>query len=433
MGRWLSPYGHPVPTPHFDRFAKAALLFRRAFCAAPTCSPSRAALLTGMTAHQAGMLGLAHRGFGPVPGDKHLARHFRHCGWKTVLAGVQHETFHGGERELGYDEILEAEAESDGERTQDRGMATALAGRIRGHGGDQPLFVWFGTQYPHRPFPKPSEDAGYLQPPFPVSDTPEGRLDFAGYRAAVAIADHCFGEMIQAIQDRGILEESIIVVTTDHGPAFPEMKCTLKDSGIGVALMIAAAGRASGCVSDSLVSHLDVFPTLCELTGLPTPEWSQGRSLVPILQNPNGEIRSEIFAEVTYHAAYEPMRCIRTKRHKLICRFDPDRLLPVLANVDNGPERERLLANGWERQQRSLLEFYDLALDPYETTNLADNPASASIIAELSRRLDEWMRQTNDPLHTNLPRVPAPSGAKVNALASRDSTDDILEATDELP
>ena len=91
MGRYISPYGHAVPTPHLQRFAERSTLFRQAYCCGPTCSPSRAGLLTGVTPHESGMLGLAHRGFVFSHPELHLAAYLKEKGFLTVLCGMQHE------------------------------------------------------------------------------------------------------------------------------------------------------------------------------------------------------------------------------------------------------------------------------------------------------------------------------------------------------
>lgn len=105
-GRWLQPYGHAVPTPNLMAFAAQSLLFRNAYCCGPTCSPSRAGLLTGMAPHTNGMLGLAHRGFALYEPQKHLAAFLHRHGFETALSGIQHETEVGNEYTLGYEIIL---------------------------------------------------------------------------------------------------------------------------------------------------------------------------------------------------------------------------------------------------------------------------------------------------------------------------------------
>ena len=96
-----------------------------------------------------------------------------------------------------------------------------------------------------------------------------------------------------------------------------------------------------------MVSHLDLFPTLCDLAGLQHPEYLQGSSLLPLASGETDRLHDELFAEITYHAAYEPQRAVRTDRCKLICRFDAAKA-PVLPNTDDGPTKDALVALGWD-------------------------------------------------------------------------------------
>mgnify|MGYP001308609935 CR=1 FL=1 len=105
-GRYVQPYGHAIPTPAIQKLADQGVFFRRAFSAAPTCSPSRAALLTGQTPHSSGMLGLAHRGFSLADPRQHLAYTLKSVGYDTVLAGVQHVSDDSGS--IGYTKNLKA-------------------------------------------------------------------------------------------------------------------------------------------------------------------------------------------------------------------------------------------------------------------------------------------------------------------------------------
>src|SRR5438477_9844057 len=103
-GRYVQAYGHAIATPHIQRLAEQGVLFRKAFSAAPTCSPSRASLLTGQCAHQNGMLGLAHRGFSMTDYRRHIVHTLRGAGYRSVLAGLQHVA--AKPEQIGYDEIL---------------------------------------------------------------------------------------------------------------------------------------------------------------------------------------------------------------------------------------------------------------------------------------------------------------------------------------
>jgi len=156
---------------------------------------------------------------------------------------------------------------------------------------------------------------------------------------------------------------------------------------------------------------VDLYPTLCELLGIAPPGWLQGRSILPAIRGETAEIREELFGEVTYHAAYEPQRAVRTRRWKYIRRFDP-RPTPVLPNCDDSPSKDAWLAHGWRERPVATEEFYDLVFDPCETANRARDPDAAEPLAETRGRLDRFMRETDDPLLRG--PVPAPKGAKVN-------------------
>jgi N-sulfoglucosamine sulfohydrolase len=123
---------------------------------------------------------------------------------------------------------------------------------------------------------------------------------------------------------------------------------------------------------------------------------------------------------MTYHAAYEPQRAIRTKRWKYIRRFG-ERELPVLANIDDGPTKELFIAEGWGDRPLPREALYDLLFDPAESHNLADEPAHAGVRAELSGRLEAWMRETDDPLLYG--DVEPPLGAVVNDPAAYSASD----------
>ena len=176
------------------------------------------------------------------------------------------------------------------------------------------------------------------------------------------------------------------------------MKCTLSNLGTGVMLIMRGPGECSGGqIIDGLVSHLDVFPTICELLNIYAPEWLQGHSLMPLVRREHEHIRQMVFSEVTFHAAYEPQRGLRTTRWSYIRRYD-GREHRVLPNIDDSPSKDVLLRHGLQSQLIAPEELYDLVFDPYERQNLATNPVYADTLNEMRALLDEWMQATNDPL-----------------------------------
>jgi arylsulfatase A-like enzyme len=414
-GRYIEPYGFTVPTPNLMQFAREGVLFRHAYNAGPTCSPSRAALMTGTAPHTNGMLGLTHRGFGLYHPEWHLAHYLRENGYETVLSGVQHEA--RLPEELGYQLFLTKD--DKGSRTdKDRNSALKAAEYITNHDGKKPFFLAVGFNFPHREFLPAADDINpdYVQPPHPFHDNPDNRRDMAEYMTSARYMDECAGIVLDSLRNSPHADNTIIMYTTDHGIAFPRMKCNLYDTGLGVSLILKVPGLTnSGQTLDGLVSQIDIYPTLCELARLEKPDWLQGRSIVPLLAGETDRVRDEIFSEVSYHAAYEPMRCVRTERYKLI-RFYDDHRHQVLANIDDGLSKQFMLDHGFAEEARVEEQLFDLYLDPVERVNQINNPAYADVYASLSDKLAAWMEQTGDPLlHGPVPR---PKGAKVNTVTS---------------
>ena len=420
-GRYLQPYGAGVSTPNLAEFAKRGTLFRHCYSAAPTCSPSRAALLTGTWPHVNGVMGLTHRGFALHEPKMHLSHYLRAQGYETALFGVQHEARDAAT--LGYAHICKSDpTQADCDAQNARAAAAFLKAPH-----ERNFFLSVGLHATHRKYPAPQGiRQEYLAPPAGLYDTQTVREDMAGYHASAAVADECVGQVLDAVNEAGLAENTLILYTTDHGLAFPNMKCSLYDSGIGVALMLAYPGNpTAGTATDSLVSQIDIFPTICELCGLPIPEWVSGKSLCPVLQGEKGA-NSEIFAESTYHAAYEPMRCVRGERYKLIRRYDWHNR-PVPANTDSSESKDFLRAAGFYERPRPREMMFDLYLDPMERENLAQDAQYRAVYGELSAKLDAWMTDTNDPLLQVNHRVPAPPGAKINRLESAEPGDKDFE------
>jgi len=272
----------------------------------------------------------------------------------------------------------------------------------------QPFFLDVGFFETHREYPDPVESPDYIQPPFPLPDNKETRRDMAGFHASARILDRGVGAVLEALEASGLAENTLVISTTDHGIAFPNMKCDLRDTGTGVSLVMKGPGVFShSAVCDALVSHLDVFPTLCEYLGVEKPGWLEGKSFLPVLEGRQQEINDTVFAEVTYHAAYEPKRSVRTARWKYIRHFD-DRSSAVLPNCDDGPSKAFWLRNGWKGKPLIVREeLYDLTFDPMEHTNLASDSSAQTTIEEMRGMLTAWMTRTNDPLlHGAVPLIP---------------------------
>lgn len=427
-GRYLEPYGYQISTPNIMSLAREGTLFRNAYCAAPTCSPSRVGLLSGMSPHSSNMLGLAQRGFQMDSYDTHLSNFLHNQGYHTCLFGVQHEAPEASM--LGYDYYFDEDCFHGEFIRRDTAACEHAAKYLLNYKEDKPFFMSVGFINTHRGYPEAPEgfaNPDYVMPPFTVSDTPENREDMTNYMYSAKIADDCVGVVLDALKKAGMEEDTIILFTTDHGIAFPFMKCNGYDTGISVALIMKFKGNpAAGRQSDSLISQIDVFPTLCDLIGVQKPDYLQGRSFAGVFEDTELKIRNEIFAEVTYHAAYEPMRCIRTQRYKLIKYYDFHNGY-VPANIDGSPSKEAMLEAGLLRQTRDREQLFDLTLDPMERRNLIQNPDYKQVYEDLVLRLENWMRKTKDPLLQYSYRVPKPAGAFVNRLQDVDPMCEISE------
>jgi N-sulfoglucosamine sulfohydrolase len=207
------------------------------------------------------------------------------------------------------------------------------------------------------------------------------------------------GQILKGLDDLGIADETCVIFATDHGAAMPRAKCTLYDPGIEVALLWRwpSAGLRGGRVVSDLVSNVDVPPSLLEGLGLPVPAAVQGRSFWPLLVGSADYVaRQEIFAEKTFHTYYEPMRAIRTQRHKLIVNLEISTAVDVPADVRNSPIYP-LMLDAFD-EVRQPFELYDLSADLWEQHNLAVDSDLRPVLNDLRQRLYAWMQATDDPL-----------------------------------
>ena len=403
-GRYVQPYGYSVPTPNMQLLADQGTLFRRAFCAAPTCSGSRAALLTGQHCHNNGMTGLAHRGWELNDYGQHLVHPLKKGGYRTILVGEQHISKDPGV--IGYDEV--------------RRLDSNLAGLVAPSALDamsnaqEPFFMSIGFFETHRDFAAPNSvrDTLYSLPPQNLPDNLVTRHDMAAFKASVRSLDQGVGAVLNGLHMSGLADNTLVICTTDHGLAFPKAKATLLDGGIGVMMIMRGPGGFNGGkVVDSMVTQLDIYPTLCEIAGVDAPDFLQGKSLMPLVKGETAALHDEIFAEITYHAAYEPQRAVRTDRWKYIRRFD-GRDTPVLANVDDSATKDLLVEAGWGDRKVGEEQLYDLLLDPVEEKDLAGDPDFSEVLDDMRGRLDAWMEETDDPIRFG-PIAPPP-GAEIN-------------------
>jgi arylsulfatase A-like enzyme len=267
--------------------------------------------------------------------------------------------------------------------------------------GERPFYLEVGFEEPHRPYDfggaEPDDSLG-INVPLYLPDVPEARRDFAAFQGAIRAMDHGVGRILAGLDELGLAERTWVIFTADHGAAMPRAKGTLYDPGIEVALLMRwPTGRiGEGRAVDALLSNVDVTPTLLDALCLPLPTNLQGQSFWPLLRGEAYEPRTAVFAEKTFHTAYEPMRAIRTERHKLIVNFETGLAFDVPGDVMQSPIYPPLIPQ--LNRVRDHVELYDLAADPWEWSNLAARPELVELEADLLHRLRAWMAETGDPL-----------------------------------
>ncbi|MHC4480446.1 MAG: sulfatase family protein [Planctomycetota bacterium] len=404
LGDYLGCYGTPVRTPNIDSTARQGALLENHFSTGSVCSPSRGSMMTGCYPHTHGLMGLVHRGWElDVAKCPPLPLLLQQAGYGTHLFGVQHE--HWEPARLGYGEIHEARSHSAD------AVTPPFTDWLRSRKGEgRPFLCSIGFSETHRIGLNPSHfrrDA--YQPPDPAEvevrpylpDIPEVRRDLADFYGAVNLVDRMVGQILDALDEVGIADETLLIFTTDHGASFMHSKATLYDGGTKVACLIRWRGTISaGRRCAALTSHVDLLPTILELLDLPAPAHVQGRSFAPALRGEPSEGRRYVFAEKNYTNYYDPARMVRSNRFKYIrkglrtCIFDF-----IIAEIElcpSGFRRNRAVFEFYSAARRQE-EFYDLVADPGELNNLVDEPGSQEGLRELRAALEGHLERTDDP------------------------------------
>lgn len=407
-----------IETPSFDRLAEEGVLFTNAYVALPSCTGSRAAILSGQMPHrltnaanlssrwedtpplftdllsEAGYhVGYTRKGWGP---GQHPGRKLNPCGRKYD----------------DFDAFLEERPEG------------------------APFFFWFGSTDPHRGYNRElTEEMGISPDDVPVPpylpDVPEIRQDLADYYAEVRRFDTEVGQLVRRLEESGELENTVVVMTGDHGLPFPRAKGHLYDSGAHVPLAIRWGSRAEPerRVTD-FVSFTDFAPTFLDLAGVGTPAVMTGRSFLNVLlSSGSGRVdssRDHVFAERERHTWCHPdgqsfpVRSLRTDEFLYIWNIRPY-LYPAghpclrregktpkgHVDCDEGPSKYFLIDHQEDPEyapfyQRAFglrpeEELYAVEADPHQLRNLAADPAHATTLAQMRDRVRAWMKETGDP------------------------------------
>jgi arylsulfatase A-like enzyme len=338
-------------------------------------------------------MGLAHGGFGwdLHAEERHVANLLAAHGYRTHLFGLQHVT--SNPARLGFDVI-----HGTGSGTE---VSEAVAQWCSSNRGPEPTYLEVNLFEPHRPYDYggvlPDDSRGVNIPGY-LPEIDESRAEMAALQGAIEATDSNIGRILDALEDTGVADESFVLFTADHGIAMPRAKCTLYDPGIEIAFIVRwpDGGFGTGTRSE-LVGNVDALPTLLESAGVAAPSNLQGRSLLPLLQGRPFEPRDAVYAEKTWHSYYDPMRAMRTKRHKLICNFEAAFAVEVPGDVQQGAVF-RSSPIRFSHDRADAFELYDLEADPFERDNLASSSNWAKRLDRMSAQLRRWMRETEDPL-----------------------------------
>ena len=399
-------YGNKgIHTPHIDRLAGEGIRFANAFLTAPQSSPSRTCMMTGQFPHTIGTEDLH------TPIDettRMLPYFFNQAGYAT---GTMLKTHWGANGDKQFTHRIKA-----GYKPGQGGLTEESYRNYRDfldENKDHPFFLWIGFIDPHRPYDRDAcsrvNNPDEVTVPSFLVDTENTRRDLADYYDEISRMDRDIGIMLKDLEDRGLLDNTIIVFLSDNGRPFPRCKGSLYDTGIQTPLIFVWKNHIlPRTVHDNgLVSSVDLAPTLLDLAGIGVPDSIYGESFKHLLLDPSKRGREYIFAERNWHDTDEYIRCVRTERYKLIYNAYFDLPYGVTIDLGSSPSwydlRVAKKAGTLTREQallfetpRPMIEIYDLAEDPGETENLADVPEYREIGKVLAKKLVEWQRETRD-------------------------------------
>ncbi len=427
-------------TPKLDRFAEEGIRFNRAYTAAPQCAPSRTSMFAGRSPIGLRATRFAQPASAETPFFTDL---LRDAGYWTGLDGRhQHldgkkmdadhisemlvqENMRGKTFESRFDHFVQG-IRTKAEAIQDiPGIFSGILDQVP---EAQPFFLYFGFSQPHRKWGDDHEgiDPAKLQLPPDWPDLPEVRLDYARYLAEVRDLDTGFGHLMQVLEDRGLSQNTLVIFMGDNGEALLRGKGTLYQRGINVPLLIRWPEKIeAGVVSESLISGVDLAPTILDAAELSPAPGMTGMSFLTLMLGQPMDERTEVYAERGWHwgpitrsDGFDLSRSITTERFHFIYNALPDRSYTPVDMASKNiawtaikdaeasvslPEPHHHL---YFRNPRPLFELYDLKKDPFQLNNLSGKARLETTEVELREKLDRWMIREGDYL-------PLPSHARV--------------------
>jgi len=396
-----------VATPNLDRLAAEGVRYTRVFSTSGVCAPSRAALATGMYQNRIGaqhMRTTNVSGFGvdglmpyeavPPPFVKMHSQYFREAGYYTSNNAKEDYQFRKA-----------VTAWDDSSRTA----------HWRNRGPDQPFFSVFNLNITHEsqiwvqaenPLRVP-EDLEVPIPPY-LPDTAVARRDVRQVYSNIVAMDAQVGQILEELEQDGLLESTVIFWYSDHGGPLPRQKRLLYDAGLQVPMIIRFPDRwRAGELDDQLISFVDFKSTALSLAGIEPPEYVDGRAFAGVFQS--SESRQYIHAAADrFDRQYDTIRAVRDDRFKYLRNYHPERgyYLP-LTYREQMPIMQELLRlrdqgglteaqSQWFRESKPAEELFDTLADPHELTNLALDPAHSDKLLELRAELDRWLSGFDD-------------------------------------
>jgi N-sulfoglucosamine sulfohydrolase len=438
-------YGDTVArTPNIDRLAAAGTRFTRAHCTTASCSASRSVLLTGLQNHAIGHYGHAH-------GDNHFSTYESVPTLPVLLAEAGYRTCSIGKYHVAPEYVYHFESYAN-EGIQGARNAVRMAENAKewiARDGERPFFLYFCTSDPHRGggpggFANRNDNPDFYPGVTPVRyhpdkmvvpawlpDIPEVRRELAEYYQAVSRLDQGLGVLLDALEETGHDDDTLVIFLSDNGPPFPGAKTNLYQPGMNLPLIVRLPGhQRRGIANDALVSWADITPTILDFCGVTPPPAPairtaenvgerttrgpkrpvefHGRSFLSIIEDEHPDGWDESYASHTFHeiTMYYPMRCITSGNYKYIFNIAHPLPYPFASDLYASPTwqavlRQKLDVYGrravYAYLQRERHELYDLAADPDELHNLASDPRHREKLAELQEKLKSWQQRTRDP------------------------------------
>lgn len=389
-------YGNPnIRTPNIDRLAKNGLRFTNAYLTTSQCSPTRCSIITGRYPHNTGAPEL-HTAL--PDGQIMFPTMLKKAGYHNVAAGKWHM---GDYAKGAFDKVLEGGVGGE------ENWVESLQQRPK----EKPFFMWFASYDAHRSWQydseaKPHSPEDAVIPPYLI-DTPESRKDMAMYYDEIQRLDRYVGLVVNELKAQGVLENTCIIFMADNGRPFPRCKTRLYDSGIKTPFIIHWPEQLNkqGVVSNSLLSAIDIAPTILELAGLNTPQSFQGISISPLINDPKSSVRDYVFAEHNWHGQIAHERMVRHGDYVYIRNAHPQ--FPQICRLDAQCPQEELremakLGKLTKAQMDPLLELrpseelFNVATDPHQLINLADLSMHQVTLKLLQEAMDEWQEKTGD-------------------------------------